>query len=866
MLFSRFLPIFQVKICTKSCKWLLCISISTCAQDLSAQSQSKPQKSQSVAALWADSLLNQLSEHEKLAQLLVLEADSMFSFASAAKCGGSFLPLPVAEAGSTKVPLWQADSLQIVPFSKNTAQNPLEKILFSISDTAFLQKMGAERALDYRQQGVSLLDISNTSLFYAYSPEKQAVAHYLKGLCQGDVLHCASTLNTSAKALKLNLSRLGGLNSHSLQDTLPLVRTKTYKKALAVLNSRLKRRDFSKNTLNVACKKILMQKYRYLIETRSFVPPRPFALRRRHVLQKSLTLLRHKTKILPLEGLDTLKIASIAFTKSTVSPFFFRRISDYLEMRQYLFPPQASAIGIKSLTDYDYLIVSIHAGTTGKKGFSVEQLEAINSLKQANVIWVFFGKPSDLQTFPALLESNVLVLAQENSKTAQDLAAQGLFGGIGFEGHLSAPVPPFEAGEGQRTRPNGSFSFVLPSELGVNAEQLRLEIEDIVQEGLWKGAFPGCQVLLAKDGRVFFYESYGHHTYKKKRAVKRHDLYDLASITKVIGPTMALMELYDKGIFSIDAQLFDYLPEWKRRRKGRLYFRNMLAHHAGLAAWIPYYKKALRKDGKRKRHAFSKRFSTHHPTIINENLYLHKNFKRVIYKQINASKIDKKGYKYSGLPFYLLPEVITRLGKEPYDELLWTHFFAPLGAKTVDFIPRRRFPLWRIVPTEQDMLFRGTLLHGWVHDEGAAMMGGISGNAGLFGKAMDVAKIWQMYLQSGYYGGKRYLSPGVIDLFTGCHFCEEDNRRGLGFDRPLIHYEEAKSSVPQHASQRSFGHTGYTGTMSWADPQYGLLFIFLSNRVHPTRDNDTIYELNLRPRLHKAVYESLCVADPEAEE
>ncbi len=220
-----------------------------------------------------------------------------------------------------------------------------------------------------------------------------------------------------------------------------------------------------------------------------------------------------------------------------------------------------------------------------------------------------------------------------------------------------------------------------------------------------------------------------------------------------------------------------------------------------------------------------------------------------------------QGYKYSGLVFYLLPDIIARLSNEAYATYLNTHFYAPLGAQTITFLPKERFSLSRIVPTELDNNFRMQLLHGVVHDEGAIMMGGISGNAGLFAKTIDVAKLWQMYLQGGYYGGNRYLTQEVLHAFTTCQFCEEGNRRGLGFDKPPIVYKAGKSSVAPQASHQSFGHTGFTGTISWADPVHGLLFIFLSNRVHPTRANNALAVRDIRPRLQKAIYESLCIAE-----
>ena len=240
-------------------------------------------------------------------------------------------------------------------------------------------------------------------------------------------------------------------------------------------------------------------------------------------------------------------------------------------------------------------------------------------------------------------------------------------------------------------------------------------------------------------------------------------------------------------------------------------------------------------------------------------MFLHKDFRtRQIYKMIRKSKVSKdKSYLYSGLSFYLYPELVERVSGKSFDQFLADEFYAPLGAETVVFNAGQQFPLDRIVPTEVDSFFRMQTLHGVVHDEGAAMMLGVSGNAGLFSTARDLAKVYQMLLNEGTYGGKRYLKPETIEEFTRCQFCDQGNKRGMGFDKPLIEYDPVRSSVAEGVSPESYGHSGYTGTLVWADPANDLLFIFLSNRVHPTRDNRKIYTMNIRPRIHNLVYDLL---------
>jgi CubicO group peptidase (beta-lactamase class C family) len=404
---------------------------------------------------------------------------------------------------------------------------------------------------------------------------------------------------------------------------------------------------------------------------------------------------------------------------------------------------------------------------------------------------------------------------------------------------------------------NNKLVIGKPEQFGVNSAVLNAGIESIIQQALDSLAFPGCQILIAKDGVVIYEKSFGHHTYEKAQPVLTTDLYDLASVTKTTAATLALMKLYDQGKFDLDKTFGDYFPKIAKRGKADLPMRDVLAHQAGLKAWIPYWSESQRKNGKYRRNTVDTDSSARFPYRISDSgLFLHKNYReKKIYKMIKKSKVsDDKRYVYSGLTFYLIPELVERLSGKAFDQFVADEFFNPLGAETLTFNPRNSFPLSRIVPTEVDDFFRMETLHGRVHDEGAAMMLGVSGNAGLFSNARDLAKVYQMFLNGGIYEQSTYLSPQTIAKFTDCQFCDTGNRRGLGFDKPLIDYSFSASSVAQHASSDSYGHTGYTGNLVWADPATGLLFVFLSNRVHPTRNNSKIYQLNVRPNIHNLIY------------
>ena len=399
-----------------------------------------------------------------------------------------------------------------------------------------------------------------------------------------------------------------------------------------------------------------------------------------------------------------------------------------------------------------------------------------------------------------------------------------------------------------------------PAQVGIDALALESGIRAIILEALDSAAFPGCQILLAKGGKIFYEESFGYHTYDKQIAVKNSDIYDLASVTKTTAATLSLMKLYDQGLFDPNETFGHYFPDIAKGKKKNLVMRDVLAHQAGLRAWIPYYSESQKKNGKYKRNTVATDSSANFPYRISESgLFLHKDYRtRKIYRMIKKSKVSKnKRYLYSGLSFYLYPELIQRISGKSFDQFLADEFYEPLGAETVVFNAGTQFELDRIVPTEVDSFFRMQTLHGVVHDEGAAMMLGVSGNAGLFANARDLAKVYQMLLNGGKYGAKQYLKPETIEEFTRCQFCESGNKRGMGFDKPLIEYDAVRSSVAKGVSPESYGHSGYTGTLVWADPANDLLFIFLSNRVHPTRDNRKIYTMNIRPRIHNLVYELL---------
>jgi beta-N-acetylhexosaminidase len=399
------------------------------------------------------------------------------------------------------------------------------------------------------------------------------------------------------------------------------------------------------------------------------------------------------------------------------------------------------------------------------------------------------------------------------------------------------------------------MEYVLPEQIGINSEKLKI-IDSLALSGINKKAYPGCQIVFALDGKIFYDRSFGHPRYEDTVKVTEDDIYDLASITKVAATTLAIMKLFEEKKISLDEKLGTYLPELKGSNKEVLTIRDVMTHQAGLQAWIPFYLKTLR-NGQPDPAIYQHQQSETFPLRVAENLYLRKDYPDSVYRAIIDSPLrPTSDYKYSDLGFYLLRLIVEKLTGKPFEDYLSVSFYEPLGLTTTGFLPLRRFPLSRIMPTEQDTVFRKQLIRGDVHDPGAAMLGGVSGHAGLFSNATDLAVILQLFLNNGEYGGKQYFLPSTIKEFTRVQFPGKGNRRALGFDKPALKYTFSGPSC-KSASPESFGHSGFTGTYIWADPKNRLSYIFLSNRVYPDASNEKIVEMNIRTKIHQAMYDIL---------
>jgi beta-glucosidase-like glycosyl hydrolase/CubicO group peptidase (beta-lactamase class C family) len=592
-----------------------------------------------------------------------------------------------------------------------------------------------------------------------------------------------------------------------------------------------------------------------------------FEVTNRKLIKGSFTVLNNNG-ILPVQGLDTLRIASLVIGSSSVSPFQ-KMLEKYTDVDHFVLPKNAAAqewtnIRIK-LQSYNLVIIGIQGINIyppSKYGTTALQRQAVSEIAQSNnTISVFFGNAYALKHFENIYYSKGLIVAYQNSDLVQELAAQLVFGAFEANGKLPVTVDKwFKLNDGFGIKANKSLGYSIPEEEGISSEFLNRKIDSLAYLGLNNKAYPGCQVLVARNGNVILHKAYGYHTYDKKLKVLETDLYDWASITKVSGPLPAIMKLVDEKKLDVEKPLSNYWTDFKNSNKEDIKISEFLTHQAGIPAWLPLWQMGANKKGELDPNIFKNQSMEGYRVRISENLYLKDDFSKRIYDTIRNSKVGEKKYVYSDLSFCIYPQVITNITGVNYEDYVKKNFYRPLGATTLTYNPYLYLTLDHIVPTETDNLFRKQNILGFVHDESAAMLGGVSGNAGLFGSANDLAKLFQMYLQKGYYGGKRYISEETVNRFIKPRFPENGNRRALGFDKPLLNNKtkSVNDAYPaKGVSSNSFGHSGFTGTFVWADPDNGLLYIFMSNRVYPTRENGKIYDLNIRSGMLQTICDGI---------
>lgn len=646
--------------------------------------------------------------------------------------------------------------------------------------------------------------------------------------------------------------------------------------AIREIKNLLQHDKTSKAELELKCRKILALKYWAGLNkpdiisqeniTDELSPGTTKALIR-ELYASAITVINNDGNIIPVKNLEKTKIATVAVNKRGLT-LYQERISKYIPADNFFvdsITPEITNSLLKKLKGYDLVIAGIFE-TDQRSLMNFGIPEGVDSFleklfSQNRTIVTYFGNPYAIDRLKSVAEAAGLIVAYQENSYTEDLSAQLIFGAIGAKGFLPVTINrEYPEGFGIITPGNLRLQYGIPESAGISSDYLNRRIDSIANFGIAIGAYPGCEVMVARNGIVIFQKTYGFQTYDNRISVSENDLYDLASVTKISSPLAGLMLLNSMGKFSPDEKLGTYLPDFKRTNKSDLLMRDILSHQAGLVDWIPFWKETVRKDGKFRRNIFSHELSEKYPLKVAEGLYINKSYRNKIFTEIKKTPLNEKKYVYSDLGFIIIPEIINRLSGQKSEDFVSENIYHKIGAYDICFNPYLRYPLSRIIPTEYDSLFRKQLLHGTVHDEGAAMLGGISGNAGLFATANDLMKLMELYRRMGNYGGEQLISNDVMKEYTRIQFPENGNRRGLGFDKPMINnsgLNQEDTYPAKSVSPQSFGHSGYTGTFVWIDPEYELTFIFLSNRVYPTRNNNLVTDMRIRKKILQVIYDSI---------
>lgn len=645
-------------------------------------------------------------------------------------------------------------------------------------------------------------------------------------------------------------------------------------KAIIEIKKAITNKEITQSEIDKRCKKILLAKYWSGLN--NFESIKTEGLQQKlhteeakainiQLFEKAITLLQNKNDIIPLKRLDTLKIASISFGAKNENEFN-QSIDRYANFDRYSYPIKVPKSDIekvyKNAKGYNLLIITIHdMNQRPYQNFGITRSlnNIIDSLASNHkIILNILGNPYSLKKFTAAKKSEALIMSYEEHPISKDLSGQLLFGGIPALGKLPVTASEdFPLNSGIILTKRVRFNYTTPTVMGMD-KSILYRIDTIIQNCIKDSVFPGCEVFAAKDGQVFFQKSYGYHTYNDKIVVTNSDIYDLASITKIASSTASLMKLESEQKINSDSTLHTYLSDMVDTTAYKnIKLVEMLTHQAGFTPWIPFYIRTT-KHKKPLPELYNKSKTPIYSERVAENLYAVPSLRDTIFKRILTKEISaKKKYKYSDIGYYFINEIIQRITQTTQDKYVENTFYSPLGLGNISYKPREKWKLERIVPTEKDNYFRHQLVHGDVHDQGAAMLNGVCGHAGLFSNANDLGVMMQLFMQYGTYGDERYINDSVVKKYTSSpYYISNNNRRGIGFDKP-VRSGESGPTCSKCASDKSFGHSGFTGTVTWADPKNGLVYVFLSNRVYPDASNRKIINTSVRTRVQQLLYDAI---------
>ncbi|RYJ51175.1 beta-N-acetylglucosaminidase [Flavobacterium petrolei] len=571
--------------------------------------------------------------------------------------------------------------------------------------------------------------------------------------------------------------------------------------------------------------------------------------------ENAITVLKNTSAVLPIKNLYKQKIAYVKIGDDS-NDDFLSTLKKYAEVTE-IAETNLDSLQAK-LQSFTTVIIGYHKSDVAFRNDDLKANEVfkINFLaKNNNVILNVFAKPYSLLPITNFEDIEGLVVSYQNSKIAQIVSAELIFGSIEAKGKLPVSInDSFKVNDGLPTEKLNRLGFTTPENVGMNSTILS-KIDDIANNAINAKMTPGIQVLVARKGKVIYQKSFGYHTYDKLIKVQDSDIYDVASLTKILATLPNVMLQYDQQKINLETTLGTMSPIFKDSNKANINFKDLLSHYAGLAAGIPFYKATMDKSKSPSEVYFRKVAEENFSKKLGDSLFIRNDFSDTIMKMIVDSKLSvKKEYKYSDLTFMILKDYLEKTTGKTLDVLIQENFYRSLGMNNSSFNPLNKFDKNRIPPTETDTYFRHQLLQGYVNDLSAALEGGVSGHAGVFSNAMDVAKIMELYLQKGNYGNQQYFSEKTFEDFNTCYFCAVGNRRGVGFDKPQLGAEGPTCGC---ASMTSFGHTGYTGTMAWADPETQIVYVFLSNRTFPIAGENRLSKENIREDIQKVIYEAI---------
>jgi CubicO group peptidase (beta-lactamase class C family)/beta-glucosidase-like glycosyl hydrolase len=836
---------------------------------------------------WVDSVYESLSWNERIAQLFMVPAYSkgdakhhkkLLQLVKMNKVGGLiFMPGgPMQQAklsnqlqSSANIPLLIGMDLEwgLNMRLDSTLRYPNQLTLGAISDDTLICQMSTDIAQKMQIMGVHLhIPAQDTLGEIPTSLSKKAIAELLKknmafqGLVITDALNMDGVIQTTTPGKLEVAALLAGNDLLLYPQNVPL--------ALKEIRKSLRRRQLKRDRLELSVRKILLAKYKVGLSSNQTVntdnlhlklnqPASEVLLQK--LYQNAITLVKNENNLLPFHLIDTTSYASLSLNDR--APLFHRNLGKYANFNAFNnLGNKNSEVLISKLKNFEVVVIGVFGtNNSPSKQFGVksEDIDLITKLsKYTKVVVTVFGNPYSLSQFDKFEH---VVCAYENNEITQALVPQALFGAFDIEGRLSVSIEnSFKQGSGISLKNIARLGMSSPEFAKMDSRVLN-KIDLIANEAITSMATPGCQILVAKNGKIVFDKSYGYHTYDSLRPVTSESIYDIASITKVAASLQAVTFMEEQGLIDLDKKISVYLTDLKGSNKEHMTIRDILTHQSGLWPYLPFWKQTMNSEEHLPEY-FNHKEENEFPHFVSEGLYTSESIRESVWEWVIESKVRDKeenvsyGYKYSDMGYYMIHRLAEEVLNQPLEDFLTQNLYEPLGLTTLGYNPLDRFSKNRITPTEKDSTFRMSQIWGTVHDQGAALFGGVAGHAGLFSNSRDLAILMQMHLQGGSYGGQKYYDKSTLNKFTPQQF-DNYNRRGVGWDKPLPGAWYGPTS--EYASSETFGHTGFTGTAVWADPTFDLVFVFLSNRIYPNANNRKLIQNNIRTRIQDLVYQSI---------